>query len=142
MLISFSSLATNRLNNIYVLGKYFIEGTSTTGHTTIYAEKLYKTNFTEQGKKFALSLHYDNDDSYLFVNGVQELKFKTKNSEIQRNPLVLGNLSIDFSTKNSIKTRLFGSVYHFAVDYVPINGVKTIYDIQRYLMTKHNIYNV
>ena len=84
-------------------------------------------------------LHYINNDSYLFVNGVDQLKFKTKNSEIQRNPLALGNLSTDFSTTNSSKTSLFGSVYDFVVDYVPINGVKTIYNIHRYLMTKHNI---
>ena len=31
---------------------------------------------TEPGKKFVLSLHYNGDDSYLFVNGVEELKFK------------------------------------------------------------------
>ena len=45
--MSFSSHATNRVNNIYFLGKYFVQGIPTTGHTTIYAEKLYKTDFTE-----------------------------------------------------------------------------------------------
>ena len=29
--------------------------------------------------------------------------------------------------------------YDFVVDYEQIVGVKTIYDIHRYLMTKHNI---
>ena len=43
----------------------------------MYAEKIYKTNFTEQSKKSVLSLHYNGDNSYLFVNGSQELKFKT-----------------------------------------------------------------
>ena len=38
--------------------------------TTIYAEK----NF--------LSLHYNGDDSYLFVNGRQELKFKAKTDQL------------------------------------------------------------
>ena len=71
--MSFSSHATNRANNIYVLGKYFVQGISTTGHTRFYAEKLYKTDFTEQGKKFALSLHYNGDNSYLFLNGFQQL---------------------------------------------------------------------
>ena len=35
---------------------------------------------TEQDKKFVLSLHYNGDDSYLFVNCIEHLKFKTKNS--------------------------------------------------------------
>ena len=35
-----------------------------------------------QIKSFVLSLHYNGDGSYLFVNGGKELKFKTKNSKI------------------------------------------------------------
>ena len=93
--MSFSSHANNRLNNIYVLGKHFIQGIN---GTTLYAEKLYKTDFTQQDKKFVLSLHYNGDDSYLFVNGVQQLKFKAGNSEIKRTILTLGNVSADFST--------------------------------------------
>ena len=65
--MSFRPNATNRANNVYVLGKDFVQGISTTGHTTIYAEKLYKTDFTKQDKKFVLSLHYNGDDSCLFV---------------------------------------------------------------------------
>ena len=42
--------------------------------TTIYVEKNYYRNFTDPGKKFVLSLHYNGDDSYLFVNGREELK--------------------------------------------------------------------
>ena len=48
-------------------------------NTTLYAEKKYFRNFTEIGKK---SLHYDNDESYLFVNGRQELKFKAKTDQL------------------------------------------------------------
>ena len=65
--MSFRPNATNRANNVYVLGKDFVQGISNTGHTTIYAEKLYKTDFTKQDKKFVLSLHYNGDDSCLFV---------------------------------------------------------------------------
>ena len=74
--MSFSIHANNKINNIYVLGRDFIQGLN---RTTIYVEKIYKTNFTAPNKKFVLSLHYNNDDFYLFVNEVQELKFKTKN---------------------------------------------------------------
>ena len=42
-----SSHSTNKTQNIYVLGKYFVQGINS---RTIYAEKIYKTNFTEQSK--------------------------------------------------------------------------------------------
>ena len=45
--------------------------------TTLYAEKNFYRNFTDPGKIFMLSLHYNGDDSYLFVNGRQVLKCKT-----------------------------------------------------------------
>ena len=57
------------------MGKAFIQGIN---DTTIYAEKLFHNNFTEFGVKFVLSLHYSGDNSYLFANGKQELKFKAK----------------------------------------------------------------
>ena len=80
--MSFSSHARNKQNNIYVLGKDFIQGVTTagptSGETTIYAEKVYKHNFTEPSKKFVLSLHYNGDNSYLFVNGGEELQFKAQ----------------------------------------------------------------
>ena len=52
--MSFSIYSTNKANNIYVLGKDFVQGIN---DTTLYAEKIYKTNFTEPNKKFVLSLH-------------------------------------------------------------------------------------
>ena len=60
--------ATNRANNIYVIGKESIQGIN---DTIIYAEKLFHNNFTEFGVKFVLSLHYNGDNSYLFTNGRQ-----------------------------------------------------------------------
>ena len=86
-----------------------------------------------------MSLHYNSDNSYLFVNGSQELKFKLSVNYLDKNLLSVGNISSDWSLTNSTKTGLYGNVYDFAVDYVGINGVKTIYDIHRYLMKKHNI---
>ena len=71
--------ATNRANHIYVMGKEFIEGIN---GTTIYAEKTFYRNFTDPGKKVMLSLHYNDDESYLFVNGRQELKFKCKTDQL------------------------------------------------------------
>ena len=87
-------------NNILVLGKDFVQGIN---GTTIYAEKLYSINFTENNKKFCLSLHYNGANSYLFVNGPEIHKFKAKDSEIVATPLCLGNISRYFSVNNMKK---------------------------------------
>ena len=86
-----------------------------------------------------MSLHYNCDNSYLFVNRSQELKFKSSVNYLDRNLLYVGNISSDWSLTNNAKTGLYGNVYEFAIDYVPLSGVKAIYDIHRYLMKKHNI---
>ena len=134
--MSFSVHATNRANNIYVMGKELIQGINV---TTIYAEKNFDRNFTDPGKNFVLSLHYNNDESYLFVNGRRELKFKCKTDQLVNEKLCLGNLSDQWTTSESEKTGLYGNIYDFIVDYKTIYGVRPIYDMHRYLMTKHNI---
>ena len=73
--MSFSVHATNRANHIYLMGEGLTQGIN---DTTIYVEKNYYRNFTDPGKTFVLSSHYNGDDSYLFVNGRQELKFIAK----------------------------------------------------------------
>ena len=85
-----------------------------------------------------LSLHYNSDDSYLFVNGRQESKFKAKTDQFKEK-LCIGNLSHQWTTSESEKTGVYGKIYDFVVDYEQIVSVKTIYDMHRYLMTKHNI---
>ena len=87
--MSSSIHATNRANNIYVMGKDFIQGIN---DTTIYVEKLFHNNFTEFGIKFVLSLHYNHD------NGRQEQKFKAKDDQIIDEKLCLGNLSSEWTT--------------------------------------------
>ena len=61
-------------------------------HFILTAEKLYTINFTVSGKKFCLSLRYNGDNSYMFVNGVEQFKFKAKDSSIEANTLRLGNI--------------------------------------------------
>ena len=56
-------------------------------------KKLYKTDITIQDKRYILSLHYNDNNSYLHVNGEQELKFKGKDTKINRNILCIGNVS-------------------------------------------------
>ena len=64
--------------------------------TTLTAEKKYSINFIENNKKFCLSLHYNGDNSYLFVNGREIIKFKAKYSEIVAYPLCLRKISKGF----------------------------------------------
>ena len=128
----FSVHATNRANHIYLMGTGFTQGIN---DTTIYGEK----NFTDFGRKFVLSLHYNGDNSYLFVNGRQELKFKTKTDQLVKEKLCIGNLSDQWTTSESEKTGVYEKIYDFVMDYEQISGVKAIYDMHRYLITKHNI---
>ena len=134
--MSFSVHATNRANHIYFMGDGLTQGIN---DTTMYVEKKYFRNFTEPNVKFVLSLRYNGNDSYLFVNSRQELKFKAKTDQLVKEKLYIGNLSDQWTASESGKTGLYGSIYDFVVDYEQIVGVKTIYDMHRYLMTKHNI---
>ena len=84
-------------------------------------------------------LHYNGDGSYLFVNGRQELKFKAKTDQLVKEILCIGNLTDQWTMSESEKTGVYGKIYDFVVDYEQIVGAKTIYDMHRYLMTKHNI---
>ena len=85
--------------------------------TTLYAEKIYTQNFSAVDKKFVLGLHYNGDNSYLLVNGKQELKFKAKDAQVVKEYLCLGNISNDWTVANAKKTSLYGTVYDFVVDY-------------------------
>ena len=75
----FNIHVTNKANNIYVLGNFLVQGIN---GTMIYAERIYKTNFTQTEKRFVLSLHYNGHESYLFANGAQQLKFKANDAQI------------------------------------------------------------
>ena len=108
--MSISFHANNNTESILVLGKDFTQGL---GNTTIYAEKLHSINFTENNKKFCLSLQYNRSNSCLFVNGTEIHKFKAKDSEIVVIPLCLENISKDYSADNIKKTGLNEYVYDF-----------------------------
>ena len=95
--MSFSIHATNRANHMYVMGVGLTQGIH---DTTLYVEKKYFRNFTEPNVKLVLSLHYNGDDSYLFVNGRQELKFKCKTKQLVKEKLCIGNLSDQWTAAN------------------------------------------
>ena len=127
--------ANNKVNNVLVLGKAFIQGIN---GTTIYAEKLHSTNFTVNNKKICVSLHYNGDNSYLLVNGKEIHKLKAKDSEIVPNPLCPGGLSKDLEIGYMRASGLIGYVYDFSVDYGAI-AVDEIQDTLKYLMKKNGI---
>ena len=136
VVMSFSKHANNKRNNIYVMGNDYVQRIT---DTTIYAEKMYYRNFTDPVKKFVLSLHYNGNNSYLYVNGNQELKFKAKTDQLVKEKLCLGNLSDQWTSSESEKAGLYGKFYNFVVDYEHVAETTKILDMHRYLITKHNI---
>ena len=62
----------HRKKDILILGKVPTQGLE----QTLSSEKIYSINFTEKNKKFCLSLHYNNTNSYLFANDAEIIKFK------------------------------------------------------------------
>ena len=72
-------------------------------NATITAEAKSRINFTESGKRFVLSLHYNGSNSFLFVNATEIYEFKAKDSEIKPFPLCLCNISKDFTIDNMKK---------------------------------------
>ena len=79
-----------------------------------------------------MSLHSTETCSYLFVNSIEIIKFKSKDSENLAHLLCLGNILKDWSVDYMKKT---GFVFDFSVDYDTI-AVDDILDIQKYIMKK------
>ena len=50
--------------------------------TYFNVEKMYSINFTVTKNEFDLSLHYNGGSSYLFVNGIEIIKFKAKDLKL------------------------------------------------------------
>ena len=109
-----SSVHTDNKNkDILILGKGTTWGLD---NTTLTAEAEYSINFSKSERKFCSSLHYNESNSFLFVNTTKIHPFKAKNSEIKPYPLSLGNISRDFTANNMNKTGLNEYVYDFSVD--------------------------
>ena len=62
------------------------------------AEAKYAINFTHLRKRFALCLHYNGSNSFLFINNTKIYQFKAKDST-----LYLSISSKDFITSNMKK---------------------------------------
>ena len=104
-----------------MLGKAFAQKIE---RAIIYAEKIYSPNFSVENKIFVLSLHYNGDNSYLFVNGQKLTQFKANNSVISGTNariITLGSLSRSYpsgvnnrlSEKNTNDIKMYGNVMMF-----------------------------
>ena len=102
-------------------------------------EKKFSINFNKASTAFCLSLHYNADNSHLFVDGKEIFNFKGDNkivkfpTQICCRSISNGSISAEFR-----EVSLNGNVYDFSVDYNSINK-SAILDIQKYLMIKNNI---
>ena len=81
------------------------------GEHSLTTQKIYSINFTENNKKFCLSLHYNGINIYLFVNCLEIIKFIAKDSKIVAKAIFLGTTSIDWSIDDIKRTGLRGYVY-------------------------------
>ena len=120
----------NKQKDTLILG---IGQTQGLDNTTLTAQAQYSINFSRSNRKFCLSLHYNGTNSFLFVNAAKIYQFKVKNSEMKKYPLILGNISKDFTANNMKKTGLNGYVFYFSVNYNAI-AVDNILDIHKYLI--------
>ena len=139
--------ASKKTKDFLVLGKGLIQMIE---KTTIYAEKMYSPNFSVENEIFVLSLHYNSDNSFLFVNGQKVTQFKAKDSMINNQntrALTLGTLTTPsypsvannrLSPKNINDTKLYRNVYEFSVDYSAISN-ENILKIHKYLMKKNGL---
>ena len=97
------------------------------------AKAKYPINFTQSGRRFVLSLHYNGSNSILFVHAAKIYQFKAKNSEIKYYGLFLSNVSKDFTINNMKKTGFLGVLKYVSADFNPID-TDDILDIHKYLI--------
>ena len=91
--MSSSVHANNKTKDIVILGK---------GQTEAEAE--YSINYSRSRRKFCISQHYNGSNSFLFINVTKMHQFKAEDSEINKYPSCLGNISKDFLVNYMKKT--------------------------------------
>ena len=102
--------ASNKTQDFLVLGRGLIQLIE---NTAIYAEKTYSPNFSAENKIFVLSLHYNGDNSFLFVNGQKVTQFKAKDSVFNNaRVLTLGALTVPVYPSGANNRLSPKNVYH------------------------------
>ena len=109
-----SSYSDNLKNNLLILGEgptYGINGSFGS------PEKEFSINFTKANTRFCLSLHYNADNSYLFVNEKETVKFKADIKNVNfPTEFCLGSISNGFCATESTEISLNRNVFDFLVD--------------------------
>ena len=86
-----------------------------------------------------MSLHYNDDNSYLFVNGKEIYKFKASTKSVSfPSQCSLGSIYNKFDYVESKEVSFKGNVYDFSLDYEAIDK-SNILNIHKYLMIKNNV---
>ena len=86
-----------------------------------------------------MSLNYNADNSYQFVNGKEIFKFKAANKNVNfLTQFCLGNIPNRFSAAESREVSLNENVHDFSADCNCV-GKSDILSIHKYLMIKDNI---
>ena len=129
--MSLSVHINNEGKDILILGK----GPTKELNHNLAAEIQYSINFTRPDIKFCVSLHFNDGNSFLFVNATKIYQFKAKDSEIKKYPLCLGNISKDFTANNMKYSGLNRYISEFSVDYNIIDA-NNIIGIHKYMMKK------
>ena len=88
--MSSSMRIDNKVKYISIFGEGPTQGLN---DTTLTSEAIYAMNFTQPNKIFILSLQYNGNNSFLFVNATEMQQFQAKKSEIKDYALYLGNVS-------------------------------------------------
>ena len=80
----------NKKKGILILG---VGPTQWLDDTTLLAESQYSINFLRSSRKFSLSFHYNESNSFFICQYHKNMSIKTKDSEIKKYPLCLRNIS-------------------------------------------------
>ena len=103
--------ANNRKKNFLMLDEGPVYGINGSFRSP---ERRFSINFTKASTNFCFTLHYNAENSYLFVNGEEIFKFKADNKNCQlSNSICLGRTSDRFSATESREVCLNGNVYDF-----------------------------
>ena len=101
--------------------------------------KKISINFSKARTKLCLSLHYNDDNSYLLVNKKEIFEFKANNKYVNSpTQIFLASVSLGFGATESREVSLKGNIYVFLVDY-NANDKSNILNIHKYSMVKNNI---
>ena len=93
----------------------------------------------DQRQSFCSSLHYNADNSYLFVNGKEIYKFKVSNKNNNfPSQYCLGRISNEFDSDYLNEVSFKRNVHDFSVDYSAVHK-SNILIIHKYLIIKNSI---